>query len=101
MIVSSSSCNGACGGADVQRRAAGDCGAAGVGPKHLHVVPVPVRGAVPRVGRVRARRRAVARRARLPRRRRRAALRPELLAHREYHTYFHSSLNTITFLKIY
>ncbi|VVD05088.1 unnamed protein product [Leptidea sinapis] len=39
---------------DVQRRAAGDGCAAGVGPQHVHVVPVPVRGAVSRVGRLRA-----------------------------------------------
>lgn len=55
--------------ADVQRGHAGDGGAAGVGPQHLHVVPLPVRGAVPRVVRIRAGRRRVAVRARVPRRR--------------------------------
>ncbi|XP_046977468.1 translation initiation factor IF-2-like isoform X2 [Vanessa cardui] len=65
---------------DVQRRAAGDGGAAGVGPQHLHVVPLPVRDAVPRVGGLRAGGRPVARRARLRRRRRRAPLRAHLPA---------------------
>lgn len=71
-------------GADVQRRVAGNGGAAGVGPQHVHVVPLPVRRAVPRVGRLRAGRRPVAGRARLHRRRRRAPIRQDLSAHREY-----------------
>lgn len=69
--------------ADVQRRAASDGGAAGVGPQHLHVVPLPVRGAVPRVGRLRVRGGPVAGRARVPRRRGRAALRQALPARGE------------------
>ena len=71
------------GSADVQRRAAGDGGAPGLGPQHLHVVPLPVRAAVPRVHGLRAGRRPVAGRARVPRRRRRAALRQGVPAHCE------------------
>lgn len=79
--------------ADVQRRAAGDGGAAGVGPQHVHVVPLPVRGAVPRVGGLRVRGRRVAGGAGVPGRRRRTAPRRHLSAPCQYPIF--ANLHTI------
>lgn len=61
---------------DVQWRAAGNGGAVSVGPQYLHVVSIPVCSTVPRVGGLRAGRRAVASCARLRRCRRHGARAP-------------------------